>query len=239
MKKIGKLKLIALFTFLSMALVFVGVNFLEADKPDKPPGKPDKGEPRVTFYRVYLSSPGTYGMATDIGCNGQDYVLAEWDDAHNFLRANGTMIDPRVGVRIPLSMRLLTDVEWTRKYPEGYPEEHSGNFNGCYGETDGDHGYHGALFITIGKKKGQSIIRFTWYFGYFTSSSVREHFALFSEDIPFPAWKGEDISIPVTGWFDLCYYLNDPDEFIGYESFTGGLGRTFDFYLEIKKVTQE
>ena len=230
MKKIGKLKLIALFTFLSIALVLVGVNFLEADKPDKP----GKGKPKPAFYRVYLTPIGADSMATDTGCNGWGYVLAEWDDAHNYLHANGTLIDIDEKERIPLLMRLspLPEVKWTRKYDAGPGLE--GAFNGCFGENDY---YHGALFITVGKKKGQSIIRFTWYFDYFTSSSVREHFALFSEDIPFQAWKGEDISIPVTGWFDLQYYLNDPDNFPSYESFTNGVGRTFDFYLEIKKVT--
>jgi hypothetical protein len=234
MKKIGKLKLIALFTFLSIALVLVGVNFLEADKPDKP----GKGKPKVAFYRIYLTPIGADSMATDTGCNGWDYVLAEWDDAHNYLHANGTLIDIDQNKRIPLLMRLSTfpDVGWTRNYDAG--RGLVGTFNGCYGETDGDHGYHGALFITIGKKKGQSIIRFTWYFGYYTSSSVREHFALFSEDISFPVWKGEDISIPVTGWFDLQYYLNDPDTFPSYESFTDGVGRTFDFNLTINKITQ-
>ncbi len=233
MKKIGKLKLIGLFIFLSIALVLVGVNFLEADKPDKPPGKPGKGAPKVAFYRVYLSSPGTYGMTTDIGCNAQGYVLAEWDDAHNYLHANGTLIDIDQNERIPLLMRLLTTLGWTRKYDAG--KGLAGAFNGCFGET---YFYNGALFITIVKKKRQSIIRFTWHFDYYTAPDVREHFSLFSEDIPFPAWKGENISVPVHGWFDLCYYLNDPDEFIGYESLTGGLGFDFDFNLTIDKITQ-
>lgn len=72
----------------------------------------------------------------------------------------------------------------------------------------------------------------------YSASDVREHFSLFSDDIPFPAWTGDDIiSEPVTGRFDLHYYLNDPEEFIGYESITGGLGLDFDFYITIEKIS--
>jgi len=41
MKKFGKFKFFSLFIFLTVALIFLGVNFLEADKPDKR-DKPDK-----------------------------------------------------------------------------------------------------------------------------------------------------------------------------------------------------
>jgi len=248
-KRMNKTKFLSLrgATLIGLGLLVVGLTALlvlspdfvlgqekgKGGKPNKPPGK---GKPGL--YRVYLYPHGTVDtIATDTSCNGHGYVLADWDDAHNFLRANGTMID---GVRIPLFMQLFTKVEWTRKYPEGYPpEELQGVFDGCYGETDGDNGYHGALFITLGKKKRQSIIRFTWYFDYYTAPDVREHFALFSEDIPFQKWTGEDITKKqVEGWFDLQYYLNDPDNRPSYESFTGGVGRTFNFLLTIEKITQ-
>ncbi len=50
MKKFEKFKLLILLIFLSVALVFAGVNFLEADKPDKPPGKkPPKWEWKVAI----------------------------------------------------------------------------------------------------------------------------------------------------------------------------------------------
>jgi len=61
--------------------------------------------------------------------------------------------------------------------------------------------------------------------------------ALFSNDIPFPAWTGRNISGPVKGRFDLHYYLNDPEEFISYESLTGGARRDFDFYITIEKIS--
>jgi hypothetical protein len=47
MKKLGKFKLFILLIFLSVALVFVGVNFVEADKPDNPGKKPPKWEWKV------------------------------------------------------------------------------------------------------------------------------------------------------------------------------------------------
>ena len=200
-------------------------------KPDKPPGK---SEP--AFYRVYLIPQGDINTiaTTYPDCTQYGFVLAVWDDAWDLLRANGTLIDPDLKMKIPLFMQLLTDVRWTRKYPDVA----DGVFNGCYGETPGENGYHGALFIKLGKKKSQSIIRFTWYFGYYTASNVLEHFALFSEDIPFPTWTGEDIiDYPVTGWFDLQYYLNDLDHKPSYESFNGGAGLTFNFLLTIQKIT--
>jgi hypothetical protein len=200
-------------------------------KPDKPPGK---GKSKSGLYRVFMSTTaGPMGIDTDLGCNEHGYVLAEWDDGHNYLRANGTMIDPELDVRIPLLMQLLTDVEWTRKYSAG--KGLSGIFDGCYGETGY---YHGALFITFKKKRKKTYISFNWHFDYNTAPDVREHFSLFSDDIPFPAWTGEHLSGPVTGRFDLHYYLNDPDSFISYESITDGLGRDFDFYINIEKIPQ-
>lgn len=219
---------LAAFLVLGPDLV-LGQENAKGGKPEKPPGK---GKPGL--YRVYMStSPDATGIDTDLGCNEQGYVLAEWDDAHNFLHANGTLIDTELSARIPLLMRLLTDLEWTRKYDAG--KGLSGVFNGCYGGTGY---YHGALFITFKKKRKKTYISFNWHFDYFATSDVREHFTLISEDIPFQKWTGEGISGPVEGWFDLQYYLNDPDEFIGYESLTDGLGLDFDFYITIEKITQ-
>lgn len=231
-------------TLIGLALLVAGLAVLlvlspdvvMADKPDKP-GKPDKppgkGEPGL--YRVYMSTyDQAMGINTDMGCNPCGYVLAEWDDAHNFLHANGTMIDPDFDERIPLLMQLLTDVEWTREYPA----KDSGVFDGCYGETVGEHGYHGALFITFSKKRKETYIRFTWYFGYYTATDVREHFALFSDDIPFQKWTGENLSGEVNGRFDLQYYLNDPDNLPSYTSLTDDVGRTFNFWISIEKISQ-
>ena len=199
----------------------------------KPPAKP---VPKPALYQVYFSTtPPDMGIDTVNypSCNVYGYVLAEWDAAHNFLHADGTMIDQEC---IPLLMQLSTDVSWKREYVADPVKGLSGDFDGCYGETDY---YNGALFITFNKKRKETYIRFTWYFDYYTAPDVREHFALFSDDIPFPAWTGDDIvSEPVTGRFDLQYYLNDPDNLPSYVSLTNDEGCTFNIYLKIEKVIQ-
>jgi len=219
---------LAALLVLGPELVLGQVN-TKAGKPNKPPRNREPA-----FYRVFMSTDsGAWGVDTDLGCNEHGYVLAEWDDAHNYLHANGTLIDQE---RIPLLMQLLTDVQWERKYDAG--KGSSGTFDGnyCYGET----GYYkGALFITFKKKRKETYISFIWHFDYYAASNVREHFTLISEDIPFPVWTGEGISGSVNGWFDLQYYLNDPDEFIGYESLTNGVGCDFDFSIDIVKITEE
>ena len=233
-------------TLIGLGLLFVGLAVLFVLGPDlvlgqvriskgKPPSKP---QPQPALYRVYFSTTlPAMGIDTSIelNCNTYGYVLAEWDAAHNMLHANGTFVDPDNDQMIPLFMQLLTnDVGWTRKYVAN-EKGLSGTFNGCYGETDY---YHGALFITFAKIKRKPIIRFTWYFDYYTAPDVREHFALFSEDIPFLAWTGENIEGQVEGWFDLQYYLNDPDNRPSYVSLTNDEGRTLNLYLSIEKVTQ-
>jgi len=229
--------------FLASALVAIvafGPDFAMAQaqskgKPDKPgkPGKPNGGKPEPSLYRISMSTSDGEMSIDTANCNGIGYVLAEWDDAHDYLHANGTMIDSEFKIRIPLLMQLETDVEWIKKYDAG--KGISGIFDGCFGETGY---YHGALFITFKKKRKRTYISFNWHFDYFTAPDVREHFSLFSDDIPFPAWTGEDISGSVNGKFDLHYYLNDPEEFIGYESLTGDLGRDFDFTINIEKITK-
>jgi len=230
-------------SLIGVGLLIVGLAVLLVLSPDivlgqgkDKGGKPEKpGKPQPpALYRVYFSTtPPDMGIDTVTypGCNGYSYVLAEWDAAHNNLHANGTLVDPVDNQTIPLSMRLLTDVGWTRNYPT----EDSGTFDGCYGETDY---YNGALFITFTKIKRKPIVRFTWYFDYYTDTYVREHFALFSEDIPFQAWTGRDISGDVQGWFDLQYYLNDPDNSPSYKSLTDDVGRTFNFWISIEKISQ-
>jgi hypothetical protein len=228
---------------LGLGLIIVGLAALFVFGPDlvlgqassskgKPPSKP---QPQPALYRVYFSTTGLIGIDTVSypSCNEYGYVLAEWGAAHNFLHANGTFVDPANNQRIPLKMSLLTDVPWQRNYDAGKGLD--GTFHGCYGETAS---YDGALFITFTKVKRQPIIRFTWYFDYYTAENVREHFCLFSEDIPFQAWTGENIEKQVEGWFDLQYYLNDPDHSPSYVSLTGGEGRTLNVYLRIEKVTQ-
>lgn len=227
-------------TLIGLGLLIVGLAVLLVLGPDlvlgqasSSKGKPPAPAPKPALYRVYFSTTlPDMGIDTVVypSCNGYGYVLAEWDAAHSYLHANGTFLDNNV--RIPLLMRLLTDVGWQRKYDAG--RGLSDTFNGCYGETAS---YDGALFIWFGKIKRQSTIRFTWYFDYYTAPNVREHFALFSEEIPFPAWTGQNIDRPVEGWFDLQYYLNDPENSPGFVSLTGGLGRTLNINLKIEKVT--
>ena len=245
-KRMNKTKFLRLrgATLIGLVLLVVGLAALLVLSPDivlgqassskgKPPAKP---KPEPALYRIYLSTtPQAMGIDTGIdpSCNIYGYVLAEWDAAHNFLHANGTMIDHE---RIPLLMQLLTNVGWTREYNAG--KGLYGIFNGCYGESYGETGYNGALFITFNKKRKETYIRFTWYFDYYTAPDVREHFALFSDDIPFPAWTGDDIvSEPVTGRFDLQYYLNDPDNLPSYKSLTDDVGRTFNFWISIEKIS--
>ncbi len=69
MKKFGKLKLSGLLIILSAALVFVGVNFLEADKGGKKPDKPGE-EPGYTWN---VTIPGK-----DVTIPGKD-VTSETD----------------------------------------------------------------------------------------------------------------------------------------------------------------
>jgi len=239
-KRMNKTKFLRLrgATLIGLVLLVVGLAALLVLSPDivlgqassskgKPPAKP---VPKPALYRVYFSTTGPMGIDTGLGCNEHGYVLAEWDDAHNFLHANGTMIDPE---RIPLLMQLSTDVSWKRKYDAGQGTDDV--FDGCYGETGY---YNGALFITFNKKRKETYIRFTWYFDYYTAENVREHFALFSEDIPFPAWTGRNISGDVEGWFDLQYYLNDSDNLPSYKSLTDDVGRTFNFWISIEKISQ-
>ena len=207
-------------------------------KPDKPvkPDKPNGGKPEPAFYRVYMSvqSDEALGIDTYMGCSDYIYVLAEWDGrgGNGTLHANGILLEN--SVEIPLLMQLLTNVGWTRKYntSKGF----TGTFNGCYGETNGDTGYHGALFIDFKTKKSQTTIHFTWHFDYYVAPDVREHFTLVSEDIPFQTWTGETIQGQVDGWFDLWYYLNDPDNRPSYTSFTDDDGLTFNFWLKIEKI---
>ena len=230
-------------TLIGLVLLIAGLAALLVLGPDlvlgqvsAKPGKPDK-PPRnrePAFYRIsIIPQDGGDNIAT--GCNEFGYVLAEGGSILSDLHANGTLIDPETNERIPLFMQLLTYVVWTRLYDAGKGLD--GFFNGCFGETSGENGYHGALFINFNKKRKVTYISFTWYFDYYTASDVREHFALFSEDIPFPAWTGEDIiSETVQGSFDLQYYLNDPNHRPSYESLTGGEGCDFNFKITIKKI---
>lgn len=66
MKNFGKLKLFGLLILLSVALVFVGINYLEGTKPDKPPSKPDKpGKEPEPEYTWNVTIPGSQAKDQD------------------------------------------------------------------------------------------------------------------------------------------------------------------------------
>jgi len=83
MKKLGKLKLFGLLIVLSAALVFVGVNFLQGDKPDKPLGKPDKpGKETEPEYTWNVTMPGSH---TEEGVFCNLYGLPKKDADNTYL----------------------------------------------------------------------------------------------------------------------------------------------------------
>ncbi len=191
-------------------------------------------------YRVSMRLPAAMGVVSD--CSMEGYVLAtvQLRNGGNVLSANGQALEANGTPGPPLFLHPLTDVAWQRKYDAG--RGLSGVFNGCYGETYGANGYHGAFFMTFASKKGvqgQTTVSFTWYFDYYVTpgNSIREHFAMFAGDIPFPAWTGQNVTARVKGMFDFAYYLKEGRTIVSpYQSITGGLGRYFEFDLVIEKI---
>lgn len=185
-------------------------------------------------YKVTMTRTGVMGLTTD--CSSEGYILAHFEK--NYLKADGTDLEANGDLGPELQVDIGSDVAWSRKYDVG--KGLSGVFDGCFGETDGPTGFSGALFIYFEKGKGpngQSTVRFTWHFDYYVTSTIREHFTLQSEKIPFAAWTGDDISGTVKGMFDLKYYLKEGGKVLSsYESLTGGLGRFFEFELRIERV---
>jgi len=190
------------------------------------------------LYRVTMRAPGAWGLASDCQ-SGTGYVLAAGTmrSTGGTLKADGQVLEPDGTLGPPLFLDLVTDVSWTRKYDAD--RGLAGTFNGCFGETSGPNGNHGALFIDFGSRKGKSFVHFTWHFEYYVTPGnvIREHFTLTSADIPFPAWNGAGVSGRVRGMFDIGYYLKEGRKVLsGYESITGGAGRSFEFDLIIEKV---
>ena len=192
-------------------------------------------------YRVSTRLPATMGVVSD--CDLKGYVLAtvrlqKSGSGGSTLQADGQALDADLSPGPPLFLHPHTDVAWSRKYDAG--RGLSGVFNnGCFGETYGTNGFHGALFITFATTKGKSTVHFTWYFDYYVTpgNSIREHFAMFSADIPFPAWTGQNVTARVKGMFDFAYYLKEGHTIVSsYQSITGGLGRYFEFDLVIEKI---
>ena len=184
-------------------------------------------------YRVSMRLPGLMGVASD--CNLETYVIATVDQ--NMLKADGQALDADGSLGPPLFPHPISDVPWTRKYDAG--RGLTGVFNGCFGETYGTNGFHGALLLGFGNKKGKSTITLTWYFDYYVTPGnvTREHFMLTAANIPFPAWKGQDVTARVQGIFDFKYYLKENGKIISsYTTMTGDVGRYFEFDLAIEKI---
>jgi hypothetical protein len=209
-----------------IALLFIGVV----------PGfaQPQKGG---DVYRVTMNNAGTMGVKSD--CSSTvDYVLAR--NNNGTLEADGYLLDNVAagGWRVPLNLDLVTDVPWTRQYDVGRGT--SGVFNGCYGEPSPSNlGCYGHLWIMFEKKK-VSTVRFLWNFDCYEAQlnkreTIREHFSVTSDPIPFPVWTGGDISARVAGKFELQYLLNEGRTLVN-QSLTGGQGRYFDFDLVIEKL---
>ena len=187
------------------------------------------GKPAPALYRVSMSSPNFEGLVTDCPTNASTYLVAH--SKGGLLTANGTDLDGTLPSSLFLNFFVdptRTPIPWTRKYDAG--NGLSGSFTGCYGETQYN---HGALFLDF----RNNTVKFTWWFDYYITSSVREHFGVMTGEIPFPAWTGENISGRVTGKFDTVYYLKEGRKIVApYVSLTNGVGRYFDFVLTIEKV---
>ena len=186
-------------------------------------------------YRVTMSQPAAMGVVTN--CSLEGYMLAHGPSGGVDLHSGGMDLDENGEPGPSLFLNILSDVAWTRQNDAG--RGLSGVFSGCFGETTGANGFSGNLFIYFEKRKGQSTIRFTWHFEYYTTHNnvTREHFTMDSERIPFPAWNEGDISGRVAGTFDLKYYLKEGNTIVSkYESLTGGQGRHFEFDLDIERI---
>jgi len=184
-------------------------------------------------YLITIRLPGVMGVTSD--CNLETYFIATVQQKG--LVADGQAADADGSLGPPLFLRPSSDVAWVRKYDAGRGT--SGVFDGCFGETYGTNGFHGALLLKFGNTKGQSTVSLTWHFDYYVTpgNATREHFTLSCGALPFPAWKGQNVTARVQGNFDFKYYLKEGNKIVSsYTSMTGGAGRYFDFELAIEKI---
>jgi hypothetical protein len=188
------------------------------------------GKPAGGLYRVSMTSPNFEGLVTNCPTNSSNYVVGH-SSGSTQLTVNGTDLDGTQPSSLFLDFfvdPIRAPVSWMRKYNAG--NGLSGRFTGCYGQTQSN---HGALFLDFG---GASV-KFTWWFDYYITSSVREHFGVMSGVIPFPAWNGGNVSGRVNGKFDTVYYLKEGHNLVyPYVSLTNGVGRYYDFVLTIEKI---
>ena len=186
-------------------------------------------KPAPALYRVSMTSPNFEGLVTDCPTNTSNYVVGHLSGG--LLTVNGTDLDGTQPSSLFLNFFVdptRTPVPWTRRYNAG--NGLSGSFTGCYGQTQSN---RGALFLDF----KNNTVKFTWWFDYYITSNVREHFGVMSGSIPFPAWTGGNISGRVTGTFDDVYYLKEGNRIVyPYVSLTNGVGRIFDFVLTIERV---
>jgi len=191
------------------------------------------GKP-AALYRVSMSSPSFEAIVTDCPTNTSNYLVGR-SSGGSQLTIDGTDHDGTLPSSLFLDFFVdptRTPVSWSRKYNAG--NGLSGMFTGCFGQTQYN---HGALFLDFKSSTSGGSVKFTWWFDYYITSNVREHFGVMSDYIPFVSWNGGNASGRVTGKFDTVYYLKEGHTVVSpYVSLTNGAGRYFDFTLTIQKV---
>jgi hypothetical protein len=243
-REVGNMGKFRIIVTLGMALGFMAA-FAAAPLYAKKPGGGGGGS-TTALYRVTMT-PASPSDGLNTNCDIKGYVLATLDSSGGtHLHTNGTELDPADGQPVDLFLGFFNSapsnaVAWTRKYDAGRGT--SGTFNGCFGQTDanattGNKGYSGNLFIYFTNTTSGPVVRFIWWFEYYISSTVREHFGLLSGDIPFAAaWTGGNISGQVDGTFDYVYYLKEGHKILSaYQPLPGGSARPLTFTLSIEKV---
>ncbi len=183
-------------------------------KPTKPPGKPGG------LYDVTMALAGGDGLVTNCG--------------PLVMQAEGGGVLVAVG---DASLRVEAQIPWERKYPN---PESGESFTGCHAGSVEDSDlpdYEGYLSI----QRGKETVTFLWHFDYFiaqqtncnpkgkacrTQQTVREHFTMASDPIPFQGNSGL-----VEGKFHVSWYLNEDGDLIHlYDRFGE---TTFRFQMEI------
>ncbi len=185
-------------------------------KPTKPPGKPGG------LYDVTMTLAGGDGLATTCG------PLVMKEDRNGSLLAVGEA-----------SLQLEALIQWQRKYPS---PDFGDYFTGCHDGSLVDSmvpDYEGRF--SIDRDLGAGTVSFLWHFDYYiaqdetcnirngkcrTRQTVREHFTMVSDPIPFQGNSGL-----AEGKFHVSWYLNEDGELIHpYDQFGE---TTFRFQMEI------
>jgi len=177
-----------------------------ARKPETPPSPP-----APALYQVTMAIQGEEGLSTT--CDGP--LIMRIERKGQSYAANGP-VDPLVpspeDTSVP-RMDFEAGVAWSRKYPVLA----SGTaFTGCHGGTVplSPERWDGALRIIMDRQgKPTGLI---WHFDYYSGDEAREHFTLTGED--FKVTKTGDTFEVTDGVFEVSYYLNSLDEYVGYKT---------------------